>query len=339
MRATTPTQRGRVARVSGTNPTRRRDASLLDDKAASDYHRCMASTTVERSQPSTENLATQIRSAFPDLKFSTVRLIQGGEDHTVLLLDETWIFRFPRTSEYRRLLPQEIQLLAELQDRTSIPVPRYEYVSENGDFGGYRIIEGVALSPDRLKDLSETARVHVAEQLGGFLSALHGLPPHLISASRCWHLGDYGRRYRESRRSLIADALESDLLSAVDDLYASFVDMQSPLQTVVHDDLRDAHILVAPSLDRLAGIIDFGDAAIGDPSLDFSYFWAYGDRFFDMVHARYQRESDDGFVARSAHHFARFLVDEVYYFARAGMQPETLAACSLLRKQLLKLGR
>jgi len=38
-----------------------------------------------------------------------------------------------------------------------------------------------------------------------------------------------------------------------------------------------------PEHEKLAGIIDFGDVAIGDLSSDFGFLWEYGEDFIDMM--------------------------------------------------------
>jgi len=45
---------------------------------------------------------------------------------------------------------------------------------------------------------------------------------------------------------------------------------------LIHHDLALEHILVTPDGTALAGVIDWGDAAIGDPALDFAGFIAAG---------------------------------------------------------------
>lgn len=90
--------------------------------------------------PSADGLASQVTAEFPALQFSDVQIVTSGVDHAVLILDSTWVFRFPRRVEYRASFIRELDLLKQLQMRCPVTVPHYEYISRAKDFGGYRII-------------------------------------------------------------------------------------------------------------------------------------------------------------------------------------------------------
>jgi hypothetical protein len=41
-------------------------------------------------------LLARVRAAFPELTFTRATLNDFGEDHAVVILDDAWVFRFPR---------------------------------------------------------------------------------------------------------------------------------------------------------------------------------------------------------------------------------------------------
>ncbi|MCY9513143.1 phosphotransferase [Paenibacillus apiarius] len=57
---------------------------------------------------------------------------------------------------------------------------------------------------------------------------------------------------------------------------------------LIHGDFGTSNILVRPETGALAGGIDFGDAMLGDPALDFAALYAqYGVGFLEMCKASY----------------------------------------------------
>ena len=83
---------------------------------------------------------------------------------------------------------------------------------------------------------------------------------------------------------------------------------------LTHRDLTEDHILLSPPGNRLAGVIDFTDAARGDPAFDFTFLWAYGDDAPARVLASYASgEGGDGVLARSRWWFARYRLDQIWW--------------------------
>lgn len=71
----------------------------------------------------------------------------------------------------------------------------------------------------------------------------------------------------------------------------------------LHGDFRGGNVLVDPGSGRLAGVIDWGNAAIGDPALDFVTLvlwrgWVFMRRALDA----YGLPVDDGFLGRVEYH-------------------------------------
>jgi aminoglycoside 2''-phosphotransferase len=70
---------------------------------------------------------------------------------------------------------------------------------------------------------------------------------------------------------------------------------------LIHRDLTGEHILCDPTRGLITGIIDWGDATIGDPALDFvGLLWDAGRDFTEAVLAGYQGQVDETFWDRMA---------------------------------------
>jgi len=99
--------------------------------------------------------------------------------------------------------------------------------------------------------------------------------------------------------------MELDLVARLDLFHESYLARAWPSEAVIHGDLREAHLLMTPDGARLAGVIDFGDAVVGDPAYDFTMFWMLGDWATVFAIDRHEG-ADDGLAERSAWSFARY---------------------------------
>jgi aminoglycoside 2''-phosphotransferase len=214
----------------------------------------------------------------PELEVRTARPTQQGWDSLTLLVNEEWIFRFARRPDVAARLTREVRLLPRLAEALPVAIPRFEYVADDHAGGvrcvGYRAIVGerltrAALTPERA--------ANVIEQLGAFLTALHGFPVAEATALGVlggdvagWH-GELAERYAEVREHVLP-LLSADERRASCALWEGFLAAPESFAfqpALIHRDLGAEHLLFQPETGRLAGVIDWGDAWIGDPALDF----------------------------------------------------------------------
>jgi aminoglycoside 2''-phosphotransferase len=198
-----------------------------------------------------------------------------------------------------------------------IRVPNYDHVSKERDFGSYALLQGTELRENVFKALPAPIQNVLVRDIGHFLSELHALPlafVHLREDDGRWDsegIWRYSDRYANEKRGVIKSFVEPKLLSELDDFFERLRNMQSTIRRVIHADVTDDHLLVN-SEGKFAGVIDFGDATIGDPAFDFSYFWKYGDRVPAAVYANYTFKDDEKLLDRSRWHFVRYLSDRLF---------------------------
>ena len=92
-----------------------------------------------------ENLIQKIKAEFPDIQYSNAKLITHGWDNDVVILDNTFIFRFPRNNEYQDRFKVEVRLLEYLKDKVNVAIPEYAYISQDKTWGGHYMIQGEEL--------------------------------------------------------------------------------------------------------------------------------------------------------------------------------------------------
>jgi aminoglycoside 2''-phosphotransferase len=241
------------------------------------------------------SLINQIQNIYPDLVTETVRQIEGwGQFSVVLVINETYIFRFPRTSHSAQFMLRELEILDALQGKTSLPIPKPEFRHYNKDglvFMGYTMIKGEPVAHDTLQGAGASVLHHFAAQLAGFLREIHAIPSTnfktelAVGGSR----EEWQTLYREFQAKLFSymrpDAQETvrrEFESALNNV--GLWDFQPVFH---HGDFGTGNILYNPSTMQVTGVIDFTFAGMGDPAQDIGAVWSLGDSFMERFFTFY----------------------------------------------------
>ncbi|MBD0329510.1 MAG: phosphotransferase [Thermoleophilia bacterium] len=240
-----------------------------------------------------------VEELFPQLQPRHVRAIEDGWDSLVLDLDGDWIVRIPRRAQVRETLVTEIRLLPELGPTLPVPTPRFEQICGDDRAVAYRKVLG---------DPVDVSRTVLGEQLGRVLAALHAFP---VERARALGVPSHDRTWRERYEAFVTEVLAragpllgGDRPRAEATVAEYFGDDANFGFTprLLHADIGPEHVLSAG--DRLTGVIDWGDARIGDPALDLA--WALHGTpvpFGEAVLAAYA--SDDSLLVDRARFFHR----------------------------------
>jgi len=244
-----------------------------------------------------------IRSRFPDLAIQHVVPITEGWDSLVLEINGEWIFRFPRRPAVAAQHRKEIALLPALANLLPVHLPCFDYVA--AEFVGYRKIEGAQLAG---RHITSENKAGIAGQLADFLAALHRFPVEQAAelglpygSPVAWRQKYVGLQHRTTE--LLAAHLSAAEKQRLDHFWERHWQNERHFQfspTLIHGDLTGDHVLYDPASGSITGIIDWGDAAIGDSALDFAGFvWDYGKRFAEAVAQTYTPETDSHFMERA----------------------------------------
>lgn len=251
--------------------------------------------------------ADLIAAQFPALAPVALQFLGAGYDNWAYLANEAWVFRFPRRRMGVDLIHMEIEGLPALNGALPLPISAPELIGTASPafpypFAGYRRIAGE--TADRLA-LSKEDRAKSAEPLAHFLKALHavpieatpGLPQDTIRRSDLEYRIPWLRE-RLARSIHLHDPASAQAVNRLLDHLAACPPLPERL-TPVHGDLYSRHLIFNGS--RLAGIIDWGDSHIGDPSLDLSIAYSFVPR-----EARPQFWAEYGSVSETSRLRARF---------------------------------
>ena len=221
-----------------------------------------------------------VETSFPALAPVVVKEFGIGWDNTVVLVNNSFVFRFPRRRIAVSLMETEVRLLPWLSERVPLPIPNPCFVGASTSdypsvFAGYPLISGHTITA---ASVSDDERRAMARPLAQFLAALHsvspdeartrGAPPDPVcrlDATR--HKPTAVDRLSSLPEDLIPKSIKARLRSLLDSLPAI---KEPSSNTLVHGDLHGSQILVTHDTHELAGVIDWGDVHLGDPASDFA---------------------------------------------------------------------
>ena len=283
--------------------------------------------------------ADAIRGAFPGLGEAPVRALRHGWSHWTFAHGER-VFRFPRTANDARLLEGELRLLPLIAPRLPAPVPVPEWVGEwrGRPFAGYPVIEGRAL---RRVTLFGPGGGTIAREIGQFLGALHGFPPEQAAEALGVPLPERvpdPREWLEDIRMRVFPRLSATLRVAVEGGFTRYArDRFDPPPRLVHNDLEFGHILERHG--RLAGVIDFSDAALRDPAADFAGILVDGGwHAVDDIARFYDRPLGDGFHERVEFHYWTAPLHHIVYGLDTGEERYVGLGRSALAQRMRETG-
>ena len=187
---------------------------------------------------------------------TTIHELDHGYDFEVAIVDDDWVFRFPRRAAVEEALELEIVLLPALAPALPVDVPSFEHISRFPLFVGYRLIRG-----ERLVDQD-------ADGVRAFLDALHSVDASGLPVERRDWVGAYRDQCAEFER-VVLPYLDSDRRAHAKRLFDEVETLVDFEPALLHADLGPDHLLVRDG--RLAGVIDWGDARLGDPALDYAW--------------------------------------------------------------------
>jgi len=186
----------------------------------------------------------------------TLVAIDAGFDFQVVVVDDAWVLRFPRRQEVVHVLEREVAFLPHLVDVLPVEVPRFAHVSRDPPYVLYPLIRGTPLVDE------DSVGVRA------FLDTLHGLDVAKLPLQPVDWVALFKARCA-GFEELVFPLLDEELRAKARALFDEVDSLTGFAPALVHCDLGAEHLLVRDG--QLAGVIDWGDAAVGDPALDYAW--------------------------------------------------------------------
>ncbi len=209
----------------------------------------------------------------PRLPVETVEALGAGRDNAAYAVNGTLVVRFniERDPDRRaELVAGEGELLEMVAAVSPLAVPVPRFVDTDAGCIAYDKLPGIPLLALPPHDIAPHTGA-IAGALGAFLAALHALPldrmARLVDPDdvpmRDW------RREAAEYHAMLADHVPPARRDAVLRFLAAEPPPADYEPVFSHNDLGIEHVLVDPATWRITGVIDWTDAAIVDPALDF----------------------------------------------------------------------
>jgi aminoglycoside 2''-phosphotransferase len=246
------------------------------------------------SKPETQQIRQALREYAPGLADQPIEFLAEGWEFWAFTAG-AYVLRFPKaergfvwkladqsSSESLRI---ERALTPELASHLSTPISVTEIYSDHGPngapFAGHRFLEGEVIMYDSRPSAETWARRRLPEgsfgrQLGRLIRELHAFP-----AGRAIELGvplfdgpglrdDRIRHYEAVIRHAFP-LISCEARTLAERVYEAYLNDAHSFDfepVLVHSDLA-VNTLIDRAAGRLCGLIDFGDAAVSDPALDY----------------------------------------------------------------------
>ena len=216
-----------------------------------------------------------IESQFPGLDARAISFLGSGWEFDVYVTADGWCFRFPRRVEYSTLFDVEAETLGLVAPvlGPDIAVPLVELRGSPGPsfpypFAGHRVVPGIPANDPHAPSSSK-----LALELGFALQRLHAVPEERASAAGLSLDGEGSAEWLEET---LGDAPHLEGVSPTVDAALRWLRKVHAVPQpyagpprLVHNDLCPEHLLVDAHSGSLLGVIDWTDAALGDPVVDF----------------------------------------------------------------------
>jgi len=221
-----------------------------------------------------------VGAQWPDLVGEPVH-VGSGWDVDVWRFGDVAV-RFPRRALGARCLDNELVVLPAIADVLPAPVPvplrigapAFGYPAR---FYAHTFIPGTPMIRAALDDAALAA---LAAPLGAFLRALHALNPAWLRERGLGddRRGDVARVAERGLGWLDRVSLDPALAAGARELLTGAMPATDAAPRLLHGDFHAANLLVGDGTlvghGTLAGVIDWGDSAIGDPAIDLAAGWS-----------------------------------------------------------------
>lgn len=224
----------------------------------------------------------------PNINLKTLAKYEGLDFVTILV--DGYAFRFPKNKESVIKIKLEEKLLKYLRNKTNLPIPVYEEGKTNSNFVYYKSIIGKELTPLFYKNLSKDKKERLDKELAKFIREIHSV---VIPKNISFNISsdNWPKIYKKIEKN-IADYFEPDEYFKIFlNRFKKFT-AEKRDKCFVHGDLSGDNMIIDQNKQKIAGIIDFGDAHFSDPIVDFAHLWEFGGEMVSRVICFYTKDKE-----------------------------------------------
>ncbi|MGG5369334.1 phosphotransferase family protein [Enterococcus sp. AZ196] len=217
----------------------------------------------------------QIKQEYPGLIIEDLRYLGTGFDSEAFLLNDAYVFKFPRHIRAAKNLYKEALVLREIKDQVPLKVPEICYVGKSEQpnqlkFIAQEKIEGVPLDAEILATLTDDRKEEMAKELAAFFKALHRIEwktqVNNLEVNKNTKAAYEYEVIKEAAYPLLNESVKQE----IDEVYDKLLKQEFHYnKCLIHNDFGASNVYYDPVSDKICGLIDFGDIALYDRDMEF----------------------------------------------------------------------
>jgi len=232
-------------------------------------------------------------------------------------INGTHMLRVARTDKAN--IPREKEVIDQLHKKVSLSFPDYIHISEDGTVGIYENLDGDSLTKEKYASLSDSQKEKLARDLASLFYGLHnlytleeveknlGILDESTQVLKGVHkrVPDPSETEQELEKLIVENAKKSpeDQIKIPDHqfnelrkvVFAGYkkIYKDPKYKSLVHNDVYNQNIIIDPETNRLRGILEFENMAIGDICRDPRFFYAIDRDLPNKVYENYALKTED----------------------------------------------
>lgn len=229
---------------------------------------------------------------------SPIRAVNEGCENLIVIVNDTYTVRFPRTEEVWQQGTAERYILEKLSTIPGMPVPKLITTSNDPAYLVLEYLTGNQLDIAEARSLPGHTLQKIGKEMAEFAYKFHtSIPadearPFLTAPT--WSYDDYLKRVLIDRQD---PNPKIDLLAK--QYYQKWMDKKHNKQLVVHDDLHTGNLLFDSGY-NLTGVLDFGAVCIGTAEQELRQAYRLGDDALESAASTYESLSGRPFDRKTA---------------------------------------
>lgn len=263
---------------------------------------------VHKPSEQEEKMFETIRTHFPSISRELYEVFDNGWDNQVIMLDKKIIFRFPRNEYVKNIHQKEEKLLKLASKYVELNIPNYKLLTNDHSCVWYEAIAGIPMTVATYQWLSNDTKKYIQTQVADFLTQLHSVPLDELEkiwyAHHKWGSEYFKKDFLSTCRHIFTDEEIDIVLNYINELD----NLDSSQKVLTHCDIQQKNIFIDDKLTHITWVIDFSDAIIADPALDFGRLSEYWVEFMNSVYEQYRWIKDDLFLYRAMFYNKRLAI-------------------------------
>ena len=231
----------------------------------------------------------------PETRIDSIKFLGEGLDNIAFEINGNLVVRFAKSSSGRLEVEKEVKLLDYLSQFFAMGILVVDTGFRGREYFSYRKIRGIPLI-NCIDSLSRKRIDSICREIVLFLSKLHSLPRRGLDSILEIDLDNHEKILVEATDTFdqIRDILPPQVLWRIKAFLKTPVPAATSQLVPIHNDIGIEHIIIDESNAGYFGIIDWTDAAVGDPAADLAKVYRdFGETGFNAILSEYGHSSSD----------------------------------------------